>query len=193
MFILLHLVVTIRKGRTIPVQALRVPGGWGSQISRQSAYEDGDTVIPTPRPALPYRKYSWYSFLLKVESTSGPQCGQKDYVYEKFQLHHRKSIPRPFRFVAQCLNQLRHRVSRTLYVPPGFNPLNAELNPICHLLELLGTHHILHVSRIRVKVKFSLSAPWSLSNDSEGTAALVLKFAARGKFNIKKILRYIHI
>jgi hypothetical protein len=33
----------------------------------------------------------------------------------------------------------------------GFNPLNAELNPICHLLTLLGAHHILHVSRIRVK------------------------------------------
>ena len=33
------------------------------------------------------------------------------------------------------------------------NPLNPELNPICHLLALLGTHHILHVSRIRVKVK----------------------------------------
>jgi len=31
-----------------------------------------------------------------------------------------------------------------------FNPLNAELNPICHLLALLGAHHILHVSRIRV-------------------------------------------
>jgi hypothetical protein len=31
------------------------------------------------------------------------------------------------------------------------NPLNAELNPICHLLALLGTHHILHVSRVRVK------------------------------------------
>jgi len=30
------------------------------------------------------------------------------------------------------------------------NPLNAELNPICHLLALLGAHHILHVSRIRV-------------------------------------------
>ena len=29
--------------------------------------------------------------------------------------------------------------------------LNAELNPICHLLALLGAHHILHVSRIRVK------------------------------------------
>ena len=32
-----------------------------------------------------------------------------------------------------------------------FNPLNAELNPTCHLLALLGTHPILHISRIRVK------------------------------------------
>jgi len=31
------------------------------------------------------------------------------------------------------------------------NPLNAELNPICHLLALLEAHRILHVSRIRVK------------------------------------------
>jgi hypothetical protein len=31
-----------------------------------------------------------------------------------------------------------------------FNPLNAELKFICHLLALLGAHHILHVSRIRV-------------------------------------------
>jgi hypothetical protein len=30
-----------------------------------------------------------------------------------------------------------------------FNPLNAKLDPICHLL-ILGAHHILHVSRIRV-------------------------------------------
>jgi len=33
-----------------------------------------------------------------------------------------------------------------------FNPLNAELNPICHLLALLGAHHIFHISRIRVKL-----------------------------------------
>ena len=32
------------------------------------------------------------------------------------------------------------------------NPLNAELNPICYLLALLGAHHFLHVSRIRVKL-----------------------------------------
>jgi hypothetical protein len=34
-----------------------------------------------------------------------------------------------------------------------FNPLNAELNPICHLLALLGAHLILHVSRIRVNCR----------------------------------------
>ena len=32
-----------------------------------------------------------------------------------------------------------------------FNPLNAELNPICHLLALLGAHHVFHVSGLRVK------------------------------------------
>ena len=31
------------------------------------------------------------------------------------------------------------------------NPFNPELNPICYLLALLGAHHFLHVSRIRVK------------------------------------------
>jgi len=34
----------------------------------------------------------------------------------------------------------------------NINPLNAELSPICHLLALLGAHHILHVSRMRVKM-----------------------------------------
>jgi hypothetical protein len=32
------------------------------------------------------------------------------------------------------------------------NPLNSELNLICHLMALLGSHRILHISRIRVKV-----------------------------------------
>jgi hypothetical protein len=35
----------------------------------------------------------------------------------------------------------------------SFNPLNADLNPIGHLLALLGAHHNLHVSRIRVNSK----------------------------------------
>ena len=30
------------------------------------------------------------------------------------------------------------------------NPLNPELNRICYLLALVGAHHFLHISRIRV-------------------------------------------
>jgi hypothetical protein len=33
----------------------------------------------------------------------------------------------------------------------SINPLNAELNPIRHLLALVGARHIVQVSRIRVK------------------------------------------
>jgi len=36
-----------------------------------------------------------------------------------------------------------------------FNPLNAELNPICHLLALLGAHYIFHVSGLRDYLIFS--------------------------------------
>ena len=31
-----------------------------------------------------------------------------------------------------------------------FNLLKPELNPICHVLALLGAHHILHFSRVSV-------------------------------------------
>ena len=43
-----------------------------------------------------------------------------------------------------------HHVASRLY---KVNPLNAELNPICHMLALLGAHHILHISRIRVNME----------------------------------------
>jgi len=48
------------------------------------------------------------------------------------------------------VGQYRYHTSRSL-----FNPLNAALNPICHLLALLRAHHILHVSRVRVKGYFN--------------------------------------
>jgi len=36
--------------------------------------------------------------------------------------------------------------------PVIINPLKPELNSFCYLLALLGAHHFLHVSRIRVKL-----------------------------------------
>ena len=50
--------------------------------------------------------------------------------------------------IFQC-KRLKHE--REILKSSVLNPLNAELNPICHLLALLGVHHFLHVSRIRVK------------------------------------------
>ena len=44
----------------------------------------------------------------------------------------------------QATKRLRHE--------KAFNPLKPELNPICYLLALVGVHHFLHVSRIRVKL-----------------------------------------
>ena len=55
---------------------------------------------------------------------------------------------------------------RSYVLNTRFNPLNAELNPIRHLLALLGARHILHVSRIRVNIihpSTPMSPKWSLS------------------------------
>jgi hypothetical protein len=69
------------KSKAIPGQVLRVPGAWGYQTSRQSTCKRDKIVSPTHRPfLLPHRKYSWFLFLLEVESTPDPKCGRKDYV-----------------------------------------------------------------------------------------------------------------
>ena len=46
-----------------------------------------------------------------------------------------------------------------------FNPLNAELNPICHLLALLGGATIVVVSRLRVK---ETSGCWKFIEEALG-------------------------
>jgi hypothetical protein len=52
-------------------------------------------------------------------------------------MHKRFALNEKLKFTLKCSDMFR------------FNPLNAELNLICHLLAL-GAHHILHVGRIRV-------------------------------------------
>ena len=62
-----------------------------------------------------------------------------------------------------------------------FNP---ELNPICHLLALLGAHHILHVSGIWVKSWLSKLNLWPDSSVLPNNNIFVL---SRG-FLLEKII-----
>jgi hypothetical protein len=66
-----------------------------------------------------------------------------------------------------------------------FNPLNAELNPICHLLTLLGAHHILHISRIRVKQSQSYTSnfPICLMTWTQITVPVYLEGPVAGFLN----------
>ena len=52
-------------------------------------------------------------------------------------------------FLTDLSSEIFHqRCPFTLYFDLLFNPLKVELIPICHLLALLGDHHILHISRM---------------------------------------------
>jgi len=75
--------------------------------------------------------------------------------------------------VVTCRAYIVRGLKRTTHFHIVFevNPSNVELNPICQLLALLGAHHILHVSRIRVKYWFNCtsthhSPPWRRATES---------------------------
>ena len=57
------------KAKAIPGQALRVPEVEAPRFLDNTHMK---VVIPTHRPPLPPRKFSWLSFLLEAESTPGP-------------------------------------------------------------------------------------------------------------------------
>ena len=70
----LHVYALIN-GKAVPLQAWSVPEGSRKLMfpDFMTAVQDGDKVVSlTHRPPLPPRKWSWYSFLLEAESTSGP-------------------------------------------------------------------------------------------------------------------------
>ena len=61
-----------------PGKTLKVQGGGGSQISRQSAHEGGQVVCPKNRPPLPPGSIPSTHFCCEAESTSVAKGGRKD-------------------------------------------------------------------------------------------------------------------
>ena len=97
------------------------------------------------------------SWPLKVESTGCPETSATDYHYtlrdnpEERSSHllggESQKSRNDFLTSQNLTTVLKVLVTSHKYI----NPLNSKLNPICHLLALLGAHYIFHVSGLRVK------------------------------------------
>jgi hypothetical protein len=77
--------VKVKQFHYSPEQALRLPGSWGSKISKQSAQEVGRVASPRPQPPLAPRNIPGTHFFWTLSRPPGPKCCRNDYVDEKFQ------------------------------------------------------------------------------------------------------------
>jgi hypothetical protein len=119
--------VKVKKSHYRPGYALRVPGGWGSQISIQSAQEGGKVVSPRHRPPLPPENIAvrdWVSPRTIVQPEG--LCQWKNPVTPS------GIETATLRLVAECLNQLPHRVLPIILVM-----LNTNISVICLLHRLI--------------------------------------------------------
>jgi hypothetical protein len=98
-----HQEVRVNQFHDRPWQALRVLGGWGSQILRQSAHEGNKDVSPTHRPPLPPGNIPGIHF---CRGWVDPRAivRPEGLCQWKISVTPLGIDPATFRFVAQCLN-----------------------------------------------------------------------------------------
>jgi hypothetical protein len=96
--------VKVKQSHYSPWQALRVPGGWGSKISRQSAHEGCKVVRLTRRPSLPPENIPGTHFCLTLSRPQGYSAAVRIMSMKKNPITPSGIDPATFWFVAQCLN-----------------------------------------------------------------------------------------
>ena len=100
-----------------PGQTLSFPRGWGSQISEQSTHEGGKVGNPTHRPPIRPGNIPGNHFCYRLSRPEG-LCKWK------IPMTPSGIEPATFRLLAQCINQLRHRVPPLLEI----NNVNTKRN-----------------------------------------------------------------
>ena len=133
--------------------------GWSIRTAHTThAAAVKNTTHPKTRCRKPYAATQHLMLLMMGVCTRN--ISNKEYI-NKITLLHEIVIPHYFTISdVFCIRDKKQRniilglmsgYTQIVCILLSVNPLNAKLNPICHLLALLRIHHILHVGRIRVK------------------------------------------
>jgi hypothetical protein len=105
--------IQVKQSLYRPGEAVRVPGGWGSKIPRQSAHVSGRVLSPTHQLPLPSQEV--FLVLISVRGWVDPMAiawlgGSRQ---RKILVIPSGTEPATFWLVVHCLNQLHHHGFQT--------------------------------------------------------------------------------